>query len=245
MYRQTLRSCLLLILSFWTWPVLGQGDSRKLAHRIDRYEFGASHEEVKEAAYRLTGYIGERDDEVAVRVCSREPMPLALATAAANPFDVAAVLVGGYAYSTKRIMFLRSEDCLSQSSMVPPTEIWAIPKGAPLPSHVQVIASDAIHSKSLGVPRASIMGHPDYRSAARRLVAELKRDPTAVGIVLGYYIDKPRPGMSRRLREVKRILERGRIEQNRFFIRLTPWNDYVSLYPRDVEPKYPSVFLIN
>ena len=47
--------------------------------------------------------IGSKDRKtVAVRVCSKEPMPFALATAAADPFHIADLLIGGYGYSPEQ-----------------------------------------------------------------------------------------------------------------------------------------------
>ena len=111
---------------------------------------GSGFDAITEANYELTRIAAKPDDVAVVRVCSREPMPLALSIAAMNPFTVARALNQGYNFALERILFLRSEDCLGPDSAVAATELWAVPKGAALPTFVESIKSNQAHLETVG-----------------------------------------------------------------------------------------------
>src|SRR6266403_2160445 len=95
---------------------------------------------IEEAAIDIKQYAGESEDSAAVRVCTKEPLPVALTTATANPFIMIEYLEH-YGFSRERILFLRAEDCLGKNPTIAVTEFWAVPKGATLPPSVQSIKS--------------------------------------------------------------------------------------------------------
>src|SRR2546429_2119485 len=120
--RQTLFLIIGLLLS--SGVSLGQGGKPE-AVQVRRYErTGSGFDAITEANYELTRIAGKPDDIAVVRICSREPMPLALSIAAMNPFTVARALNQGYNFALKRILFLRSENCLSSDTAVAATELW-------------------------------------------------------------------------------------------------------------------------
>src|SRR5437868_5570703 len=88
--------CAALFLS--TFLGVGQSGAVQLSRRAERYELGTSYNEITEAVFRLTGLNSKERERVAIRVCSKKPIILAVATAAADPFQVADKLVNGYAY---------------------------------------------------------------------------------------------------------------------------------------------------
>jgi hypothetical protein len=78
-------------------------------------------------------------------------MLFALATAGADPFLISHGLVNAYAYLPERVMFLRSDDCVTSGKQSEPvTEIWALADGASLPSYVEVLQSDQVKRIALG-----------------------------------------------------------------------------------------------
>lgn len=235
--------CLILLLP--GLPVSAQSNAERTARLFMRYEHGAAPHRITENVLTLMLSVNTKARaKVAIRVCSREPMPFALATAGADPFLIADV-VNGYAYPPDRVLFLRSEDCLSSENRSKPvTEIWAIPEGASLPPHVEALKSNQVRLVSLG-KRPANRGVRDYRSALQRLIRDLRANPTSAGVVFGYFLERPSPVLHRRLREVTRILKQSGLPRDRYLVRPVPWNDEASTIPPDSEPAYPSVFVVQ
>jgi hypothetical protein len=240
--RQYLWPCFILFLFGFSVPA--QSNAKATARLFIRYEHGAALHRVTENVLTLIlSVISEARTKVAIRVCSREPMPLALATAGADPFLIADLLVNAHAYLPERVLFLRSEDCLS-SEPKPVSEIWAIPEGASLPPHVEALKSNQVRFISLG-KRPADRGVRDYRAALQRLIQDLRANPASAGVVFGYFLERPSPVLRRRLREVTRILEQSGLPRDRYLVRPVAWNDEVSTYPPDSEPQYPTVFVVE
>lgn len=172
-------------------------------------------------------------------------MPLALSIAAMNPFAVARALNLGYNFALERILFLRSQDCLGSKSAVAPTELWAIPKGAALPTFAESIKSSHAQLEILGTKTLLPNGTTNYRLAVRQLGTKLRAAPEAVGVVLGYYFKRPSPQMKRRVREVQKILEQSGLPRDRYSVRLMPWPGERSIDPPEPEPKYPNVLVVE
>lgn len=240
-----MRKGLTLILSLLLYSsgsLLGQDASEIGAQRIDRYEGGASFDEIMEANWRLSRYINNANDRAAVRVCSKEPLPVALSIAAMNPFRVAKALEG-YNFSPERVMFLRSEDCRSNNPLVAATELWIVPTGATLPASVESIKASQAHLETVGKKDLLSEGARNYRAATQELTTKLYAKPGAVGVVLGYYYKQPSRIMKRRLREVCKLLEQSGLPKDRYFVRLAPWTGEYS--DDDPEPKYPSLLVVE
>lgn len=242
--RQYLWLCFILFLFGLTVPA--QSNAEATARLFIRYEDGAGPYRITEDVLTLTLSVSsEARAKVAIRVCSREPMPFALVTAGADPFRIAELLTDGYAYPPERVIFLRSEDCpSSENQSEPVTEIWAIPEGTSLPPHIEALRSNQIRLASLG-ERPANRGVRDYRTALQRLIRNLRANPTSVGVVFGYYLERPSPILRRRLREVTRILEQSGLPRDRYLVRPVAWNDEASTIPPDSEPQYPSVFVVE
>src|SRR5207247_980393 len=112
-------------------------------------------------------------------------------------------------YLPDRVIYLRSEDCLS--ARVPPkpvTEVWAIPEGASLPSHVEAAEGSQVRRTSLGKQQVN-RGVRDYKGALQKLIRDLRARPAATGVVFGYFLDHPSQLLQRRLREVTTMLKRS------------------------------------
>ncbi len=146
---------LFLLLLLPALEVIAQTDSAYAARLFKRYDAGVAQNRVIEDVLTLSLSVKAKERaNVAVKVCSREPLLFALATAGADPFHIAKLLTGGYGYTTERVIFLRSEDCLSEKEPSrPATEIWTIPEGASLPSHVETLKANKVKLVSLGKDR--------------------------------------------------------------------------------------------
>jgi hypothetical protein len=230
---------LLLGLSFLSIADLQQGTQPVL---IKRYEKGYSLHSLEDNAAYVVDSAG-RGGRVVVRVCSKERLPFALSMAAADPFVISTILTVDYHLTPERILYVRSEDCLGPEPDVAATELWAIPDGASLPPSVESIRSSQVRSETIGTA-ATAEGTANYRAAVAELIKKLRVKPEAVGIVLGYYYRRPNTSMQRRLRDVRDLLEQSGLSQDRYRIRLMPWNSERSIDPPEPEPKYPSLFII-
>ncbi len=237
---------LFVLLLLPAFGAFAQSDSQHVARLFKRYDPGAGYNRVTEDVLTLSLSVGAKERaRIAVRVCSKEPLPFALATAGADPFHMAELLTGGYGYTAERVIFLRSEDYLSaKETSRPATEIWTIPEGASLPSHIEALKSNQARLVSLG-KRPANRGVRDYRTALQKLIQSLRANPNSVGVVFGYFLERPSPVLQRRLGEVTRILEESGLPRERYLVRPMGWNDEVSTYPPDSEPIYPSVFVVK
>lgn len=242
--RQYVVLFLLLLLS--TFGVFAQSDSEHAARLFKRYDPGAAYNRVTEDVLTLSISVKAKERaQVAVRVCSKEPLPFALATAGADAFHIAELLTGGYGYTAERVIFLRSEDCLSaKGPLRAATEIWTMSEGASLPSHIEALKSKEVKLVSLG-KRPANRGVRDYRNAIGELIKNLRANPTSKGVVFGYFLKSPSATLQRRLREVRKILEQSGLLSDRYLVRPMRWNDEVSTYPPDAEPQYPTVSIVE
>ena len=235
--------CVLLLSGSQT---AGRSNAETPAKLFTRYEGVAGANRLGEDVLTLTlSLSAEERKTVAIRVCSKEPMPFALATAGADPFRIAELLTDSHGYTPEQVMYLRSEDCSSSKAQAKAvTEVWAVPQGASLPTHVQAFTSNEVMLTSLGKEQAN-RGARDYKTASQKLVQNLRANPSSVGVVFGYFLERPSPVLRRRLREVRRTLEQSGLPQERYLVRPKAWDDEVSTYPPDAEPQYPSVFVVE
>jgi len=235
--------CLLLISGLQT---VGQSNVETTAKLFTRYKDGAGVNKLLEDVLTLVLSVDSKDrTKVAVRVCSKQPMPFALATAEADPFRIAEFLIGNQGYTPERVIYLRSEECLpSEDPAGSITEVWAIPQGASLPPYVEAFTSNQVRLTSLGKEQAN-RGVRDYKAALQKLIQDLRANPSGVGVIFGYFLERPSPALQRRLREVTRTLEQSGLPRERYLVRPKAWDDEVSTYPPDSEPKYPSVFVVE
>lgn len=233
------------VLLFCSWPAVAQSNAATVSATLfKRYEDGAAPNRLNEDVLTLSLEQKSKDKtRIGVRVCSKEPMPFALVTASADPFFIVERLVEAYAYLPKRVVYLRSEDCLSsQRPEIPVTEVWMIPDGASFPAHVEAAAASDVKRIALGKKEAN-RGVRDYRDAVQKLIQDVRQNPAATGVVFGYFLKRPSRLLEQRLREVTGTLKQSGLLPERYLVRATYWNDEAS--DTDKEPTYPSVFLVE
>ena len=211
-----------------------------------RYDRGGSQNRIVEDTFTLKLDVKpEQKFTIALRACSKDPLPFALFTAYPEPLFIGEWLISGYGYSTERIVYLRSEDCLGKDPARGITEIWTMSEGASFPSHIEKLVSTDAQRVRLGKRPASMeIGVRDYRIALDNLIKELQHDPTARGVVVGYFMKRPGgPTLRRRIREIKRTLERSGLAPERYLV----YTDYVyGEVPENApEPQYPEVYIIK
>jgi hypothetical protein len=240
MWTRALLTAGLLLLSgvqFW-------GQERAEPVLIKRYDKGYSLHSLEDNAAYVVDSAG-RGGRVAVRVCSKESLAVALSIASGDPFALTPILQTVYGLKPDRIIYLRSEGCLGPNAELAATELWAVPEGAQLPSSVESIKSSEIRFES--IPKNSTLekGTRSYRAATRQLISRLRTSKETVGIVLGYYYDRPRPVMKRRLVEIRRALEQSGLPHHRYFVSLTPWKAERGVDPPSPEPSYPTISIVE
>jgi hypothetical protein len=215
------------------------------AKLVRRYEERCGYSCAQELAIDLGGVYGKNlDDTVAVRFCSKDPLPVALSTSAAAYRNVISILEGSYGYMPERVLFLRSEECLGSNRAIATTEFWVISNGATLPPSVESMKSSQVRIEPLGMD--GLIGRMrSYKAALQMLPTILRANPKAVGVVVGYYYKQPSLVLKRRLREVQKILKQSKLSQDRYYVRLAPWTGEQAVDPPNPEPKYPSVFVVN
>lgn len=221
---------------------IGQSNSPVAAKLVHRYEHGCGYSCDQELAIDIGLNGRDASNIMAVRLCSKGSLPMALATAAAPPFYVIDILTGSYNYATDRILLLRSEDCLGADPAKAATEYWYVPKGATLPPYVEQIKSCQVQPGVMGW-RGMFKSERSYRAALRQVPKWLGVNPDRIGVVLGYYINRPSPVLERELNETERFLQRSGIPKDKYIVHLMRWTgEYEEDEP---EPKFPNISIIE
>ena len=217
--------------------------SRRLVTRGEMYG------PLQEIYLDLKGSAGNPGDMVAMRICSREPLPVAMFLSVVSPIGIGESIakygLNGWAFfSRDRIVILRSSDCPVTRPPYVPLEFWGVPRGAaPPPSvesaklcQVRVVGRDSVEPiKSLQT----------YRASLSEILAKVRENPGAVAIVRGEYNVRPSTSMKRALREAERFFGRSGLPRDRYFVRLKPSAYYDPEYNREPEPKFPSVVAVR
>jgi hypothetical protein len=234
----------LFVLAAAGTPYFAQQTSPQ-AVLFKRYDRGAGYNRIIEDILTLTIVVKQEDRAtVAMRVCSKQPLPLAIFPASADPFQMAELLTDGYAYLPEHVVFLRAEDCLGEDPLRGITEIWTLSEGASLPAHIEKVVFTDAQRFALGKKPARLeIGVRDYKIALNKLIEELQRNPAARGVVVGLFLKRPSAMLQRRIREVKRTLERSGLPPDRYLV----YTDYLhgEASDSDPEPLYPEIYIIK
>src|SRR5215213_5225915 len=110
--KQIVLCCLVLLCS---WPVVARSSSQPATTKLfKRYDTGASLHRLNEDVLSLMLELQNKETtRIGIRLCSKEPMPVALVTANADPLYIAERFVEAFAFVPDRVVYLRAEDCLS------------------------------------------------------------------------------------------------------------------------------------
>lgn len=206
-----------------------------------RYEKGATLYRLSEdLEARLLSIPLQDRGRIAIRVCSKEPLIVALPLASASPFQLAKALKNKFDYSDDKVIFLRSVAC-SSSAQSAITEVWTIPRNGALPVHDELELASHVKMEPLG-NLTVYPGMKDYRRVVQKLIKQLKAKPGSVGVVMGYYFRHPSRALERNLNAVRQTLGKSGVSSDRYVVREKLWDDEFSVDDR--EPVNPSVFLI-
>lgn len=242
----------LIVCFLFSAPVslLGQEPSQPKAIASRRLVTrGEMYHPLQEIYLDLEASAGNPGDMIAMRICSREPLPLAMFLAVVSPIgrgeSVAKDGLNGRVFFTRdRIMILRSPDCPVTHPPYVPLEFWGVPRGAALPPSVESakLCQVRVEGVDSDEPIRSLQA---YRASLREILAKVRANPEAVAIVRGEYNVRPSASMKRALREAERFFERSGLPGNKYYVRMKPSAYYDPDYDREPEPKYPSVVAVR
>ncbi|HEY5883245.1 MAG TPA: hypothetical protein VIT88_01080 [Pyrinomonadaceae bacterium] len=230
-----------LILSF---VALSHGQQKtKPEARMVRppFEGGDALHAIQEVALDLKAHAAGIGDRVAIRVCSKEKMPVALLAATASPFLLREHLEH-HGLQSRLIFYLRSEDCLAQDPSTVVTEFWVAPYGADLPASVESIRSDYVQVQEVR-SAGSIKTANAFNAALRDVIQRARNRTDVVAVVIGSYYAQPSAALKRNLETAKRVLERNDVQANRVFVHAAPFSGVPN--GEKWEPTYPSLFVFG
>ncbi|HEY9404376.1 MAG TPA: hypothetical protein VIQ24_17090 [Pyrinomonadaceae bacterium] len=216
--------------------------SRRLVTR------GELHHPLSEIHLDIEASAGKPEDVVAMRICSNEPLPVALFISVVNPAGIGQSFVEGSItgrlfFAPERVLILRSADCPVTHPPYVPVEFWGVPKGAALPPSVESLKLCQVKFEEVGAGE-TVKSSRTYRAALKSLAVKLSANPELVGVILGEYNLRPSGSLKRALKESERFLEGAGVSRQRFFLRLKPSTYYDPEYT-ETEPKFPDIFAVQ
>lgn len=217
-------------------------DVKTEATLSNRFEYVLSRYRLEESLIGLADAARQPGTMLLIRICSKEPMPKALILSAASPNIVYDYMSNFYNYPRERIRILRSENCLSEKTALAATELWVVPKDGEVPSSAESININQVSGRTIQSGN-KIKSSSEFNAALQRLITTLRKRPQSIGVVEGYYFNKPSSAMRRALQAAKESLGGSKLQASRYLVHLRPWSDEVPSSPS--EPKYPSVYIIE
>jgi hypothetical protein len=245
--------CILLLKSLLLTHIIFSGlqvSAKPEAKLVHRFEKEVNQYLISQAVdASLKEYSNDPNNIIALRVCSKDTFPLSLYSSAVSSVIVQAYIQVGWLnpISQERIPFIRAEDCNVDDSPVAPVEMWVVPKGASLPSHVefaqfcQLRFSYIATNKLKGLPH--LLSRREYQMALRKLVTKLRRNPKAIALFRGEYLREPSPVLEKNLRDVSALMERHGLGSDRYLTKFDHFGgDYREGTP---EPQYPDIITVE
>jgi hypothetical protein len=200
--------------------------------------FDASGGDVLNGIYKLGLELGPTfrpgGDAVAIRVCSADPMPVALAAAKGDPFQTTLKL-SKVGIPKASMYYLRQErNCPLVRDNYARTEYWLVPADAGLPEFAEARRASALSGYQLTradyllpeeVLEVSEKGldklTPQSYSAVLERVAGLLRDNKSAVVVLQvpYYRSTPTPELTRRVAATRAFLSGRQVAAHRIYVK--------------------------
>jgi hypothetical protein len=130
---------------------------------------------------------------------------------------------------------------------VAPVELWALPKAVSPPPFVESMKFCQLNfnylaGNQLKGSRPHLIKQREYTSALLKLVAKLRANPKSLGLIWGHFLRERTPIMEQHLDDVHTFMERHKIPQNRYVVRLSQFGGDFS--PSTPEPEYPDVDVV-
>ena len=200
----------------------------------------------------ITGYIYLRYKDykdidkprVAIRLCSTEPIQLALVKSALSlPAVLETFAILGY--PNEKIVVLKSKDCISKYTEVTTAEVWTIFPNFELPSYDEKYLPNEIDITRIGDWMGmEYLGNPNYIQNTYKVVEELEKDKSAIGVVLGVYRKNPKD-INKKFSRINKLLKNSGLDNSRYIFQVFRWRQELSLDPLEKGHIYPAFFVVK
>lgn len=241
---------------------LGLGQNKNDRPRL-LMSFGANNEDVLNAIFNLGGQLAEanfnpQEEILAVRVCSNDPLPIALAMANSAPF-LTTLKLEKRGIPKSSIFYLRqNKNCKSIPNDYVSTDFWLIPKNAEFPEFVE--ARRASNLSGYELTHAGFLAEVDpvevrsselekltpqsYNLVLKRMVDLMRKNKSAVAVIqVPYYRRSSTAELNKRVRDTLEYLKVNNIADHRIYVRKM-YSGNTMASPED-EPKYPDIMVVN
>ena len=245
----------LLFTSVWTW---NQAETQTLTGTAQARMLAATRDgdDLLNTLYKLSlevqGSFDPKEDNFAIRVCSNDPLPLALPLASGDPF-LTTIKLEKAGVPKARIYYLRqNKNCSLAANGYAPTEYWLVPKGAQFPDHVEARSASNLlgyqftHHDQLEkgdrheIDEIQTLTPKSYAEVLEKVVALLKENKNAIAVIqVFYYTRSPSAELNKRVNETRRYLTSNGIAQYRIHTKRMNWGPYSSS-----PEKYPDIFVV-
>ncbi|HEV8427235.1 MAG TPA: hypothetical protein VGQ41_04940 [Pyrinomonadaceae bacterium] len=201
----------------------------------------------------LEASFNPKEDYFAIRVCSNDPLPIALPMAVGVPF-LTTIKMEKRGVPKSRIYYLRqNKNCQLPTNGYAQTEYWLIPKGAEFPVYVEarnasnLTGIQFVHRDTLEKgDRSEVEEKIDevtpqtYAAILEKVVALLKEHKSATTVLEVFYYKRSSPAeLNKRVADTTNYLRRNGISQYRIHIK--------RVYSGPDSPnaeKYPDIFVV-
>lgn len=253
--RNLIKSAVLVILIY----SLGFGQPRMDEARL-LGTFGPNDSDVLNLLYKLglalKPIFDSKEDYFVVRVCSNEPMPVALALGSGAPF-LTTLRLEKIGISKSRIFYLRqNRGCKISPNNTAVTDYWFIPKGAEFPDFLEARRASNLagyqltHADNLEKGDRAEVGEVEhltpqsYRIVLDEVIKLLANNKSAVAIIqVPYYRRSITDELNKRVIETQRHLKANGIANYRLYIRKIYQGATI---PHGIDtPKYPDIFVVS
>lgn len=143
---------ILLVFIFNSFVFCQDTDKTEINKATLLFSLQPEDEDLAEAIYiigeQAKSKMQSKQDVLAIRVCSKLPLPFALSGSYGNPFLTADLLTKNYSISKNNIYYLRQEtNCEMYNSAL--TEFWFVPENADLPEFVEFKRATDLFSQTI------------------------------------------------------------------------------------------------
>lgn len=192
---------------------------------------------------RYNDYKASEKPKVVIRLCTSEPIHLALVKSALF-FPSIIENFASIGYSGQNLIVLKSKNCASKYESVVTAEVWIIFPNDKMPSYDEKYISSQIDVNVIDRSVAKYIGSSNYIQNTYTLLENLKKDKSAVGLVLGVYRSNPKD-MNKKLSKINKLLKKCGLDNSRYIYRVFRWRQELSPDFLEKGPLYPAFYIVK
>jgi hypothetical protein len=239
----------------------GTGQINRGANRL-LASFDSKSDDVLNGIYNLGAILEStfvaQEETLAVRVCSTDPLPVALATAKGAPF-LATINFEKLGIPKSQIYYLRQDrNCTFAVNDYVLTEYWVVYKGNELPEFIEALRATSLSGHELtranfllGEDRSEVrspkiekLNPASYSGVLDKVVNLMKEDRSALTVIaVPYYKYSPLIELNRRTREMQLFLKTNGVAGHRIFIKKIYSGQW--LPSSKDSPQYPDITIVT